>query len=152
MEPTWADVVTNPMKKKRVYVDTKASTYSLVVAEIGKATWKMQEQFNPKCLEAKWHLCTMPPVFLLITTTLCLKTHSTSLHCVSQYQMRPTHTKTHICSEASWNNTASNDPTQKPEGGTLFRVHRKDEAIFHLMLDAACCFMLSMFYADPSIF
>lgn len=141
-----------PTQWKKEYMWTLKLTYSLVVAEIGKATWKMQEQFKPKCLAAKWQLSTIPPVFLLITTTLCLKTHSSSLHCVSLYQMRPTHKKTHICSEASWNNTASNDPTQKPEGGPLFRVHRKDEAIFHLMLDAACCFMLCMFYADPSIF
>lgn len=109
-------------------------------AEIGKATWKIKAQLKPECLAEVWHPSTIPPVFLLITTMLCLKTHLTSLHCVSQYQMRPTHTTTHIWSEASWKNMTFNDPIQKPEWGPFFKVHRKDEAIFYLMLEAVCGF------------
>lgn len=94
--------------KKRVYVDTKASTYSLMVAGIGKAIWKMQEQFKPKCLAEKMTSQYYPTsIFTNYNHVVFEDTLDfSSLHVtITRYQ----HTKTHICSEASWNNTASND-------------------------------------------
>lgn len=100
------------------------------------ADWDLESSWNQRAFGTSMtsQYDEIPAVFSLITTMLYLKTHSISLHNTrwDKHTHRDTHTNSYtVCTEASWKNTAVNDPTQKPEGGTLFKVHRKDDAILH---------------------